>query len=69
MSTATVDDILENIKRLTPEDRERLHRVLLDGILEDQWQREAEAARREARTRGIDDAAIDAAVHRVRYGQ
>ena len=40
----------------------------LARIAEGDWKREAEDARRLAKTRGIDQNAIDAAVEKVRYG-
>ena len=61
-----VQEILERIQRLPAEDR-----LLLEGYLaqqaEAEWQHEAEEARRLAQLRGIDQAAIDQAVAKVRY--
>jgi pimeloyl-CoA synthetase len=62
-----VQDILERIQRLPAEDR-----LVLEDLLaqqeEAEWQREAEIARRLARQKGIDQAVIDRAVEKVRYG-
>jgi hypothetical protein len=61
-----VHEILDRIQRLPAEDR-----LLLEGYLaqqaEAEWQREAGEARRLARQKGIDQAAIDRAVKKVRY--
>ncbi len=60
-----VHEILERIQRLPADDR-----LLLEDQLalqaEAEWQREAEEARRLARQKGIDQAAIDRAVEHVR---
>lgn len=67
MSRASVEDILRDIDSLTDEER-----LALDGQiaqrLEAEWERETAKARDEARRRGIDQAAIDGAVERQRYG-
>jgi hypothetical protein len=68
MSRATIDEILDRIKQLPQEDR-----LLFDEMLakqEDQeWREEAAHARRMAQNRGIDQGAIDRAVHAVRHGE
>ena len=68
MSEVAVRDTLERIAQLPGEDR-----VLLDERLtelgEAEWRREAEAARAEARMRGIDQAAIASAAEELRYHQ
>ena len=68
MSRATVDDILDRIKQLPREDR-----LLFDELLaqqEDQeWREEAAKARKLAQSRGIDQGAVDRAVHAVRHGE
>jgi hypothetical protein len=69
MSRAAIDEILDRIKQLPQEDR-----LLLDELLaqqEDQeWREEAAPhARRLAQARGIDQGAIDRAVHAVRHGE
>jgi hypothetical protein len=68
MSRATVDEILDRIRQLPEEDR-----LLLDELLaqrEDlEWREEAANARRMAQDRGIDQDAIDRAVHTVRHGE
>jgi len=67
MSQATIDEILNRIKELSPEDR-----LLLDEVLareeEREWLVEADSARRAAREKGLDQAAIDRAVYAVRHG-
>ncbi|HEX4955301.1 MAG TPA: hypothetical protein VF017_18075 [Thermoanaerobaculia bacterium] len=67
MSHATVYEILERIEQLPVEER-----LLLDDLLtqreEAEWRQEAAQARQVARDRGIDQEAIDRAVHRVRHG-
>jgi hypothetical protein len=62
-----VHDILERIQRLPAEDRLLLEECLAEQA-EAEWQREAEEARRLARQKGIDQAAIDRAVEKVRHG-
>jgi hypothetical protein len=62
-----VNGILDRIQRLPAEDR----LVLEDYVArqaEAEWQREAGEARRLARQKGVDRAAIDRAVDKVRYG-
>lgn len=67
MSQGTIDDILDRIKQLSPEDRRRLHEILAQEE-EREWRVEAEAARRSAREKGLDQGAIDRAVYAVRHG-
>ena len=67
MSQATVEHILDMIDQLSDRDRERLQRQLADRA-ESEWRQEAEEARRQAKARGIDQAAIDAAIRKRRYG-
>lgn len=68
MSQTNVYEILDRIRQLPAEDR-----FLLDDLLAKQedaeWREEAAAARRMAREKGIDQAAIDRAVHAVRHGE
>ena len=68
MSRSAVDEILDRIRQLPEEDR-----LLLDELLaqreEQEWREEAANARRTAQSRGIDQAAIDRAVHTVRHGE
>jgi hypothetical protein len=68
MSNATVREILDRIERLPAAERALLEDELAQRA-EAEWQREAEAARRVAQERGIDQAAIDEAIHRVRHPQ
>lgn len=68
MSRATVDDILDRIRRLPDEERRLLDELLAQQ--EDQeWREEAAKARKTASDQGIDQAAIDRAVHAVRHGE
>jgi hypothetical protein len=68
MNRAAIDEILDRIKQLPQEDR-----LLLDELLAQQenqeWREEAAHARRLAQDRGIDQGAIDRAVHAVRHGE
>jgi hypothetical protein len=68
MSQATVYELLERIQRLPEEDR-----LLFDELLatkeEAEWRQEADRARQVAREQGIDQEAIDRAVHAVRHGE
>jgi hypothetical protein len=63
-----VRDILERIQHLPAAERLELQGVLAEQA-EAEWHREAEEARRSARQKGIDQAAIDRAVANVRYGK
>lgn len=61
-----VQEILQRIQQLPQEDRLALEKHLAQ-LAEAEWKHEAEAARRLARQKGIDQAAIDRAVEKVRY--
>ena len=61
-----VQEILQRIEQLPEEDR-LVREERLAEIAEAEWKHEAEAARRIARERGIDQATIDQAVDDVRY--
>ena len=61
-----VQEILQRIEQL-PEDDRLILKERLAAIAEADWKHEAEAARRIARDRGIDQATIDKAVNDVRY--
>ena len=61
-----VREILQSIQLLPAEDRLELEQHLAQ-LAEAEWQREAEEARRLAQQKGIDLAAIDRAVEKVRY--
>ena len=67
MSQATVEHILDMIDQLSDRDRELLQRQLAERA-EAEWRHEAEEARRLAKARGIDQATIDAAIRKRRYG-
>ena len=58
-------EILQRIQQLPDDDRLLLEERLAE-IAESEWKREAVVARRIARERGLDQAAIDQAVHDVR---
>jgi len=68
MPRASVEDILREIESLSEEDRLALDERLADRLREE-WDREAQTARDEAQRRGIDQATIDRAVERRRYGE
>lgn len=61
-----VEEILRLIEQLTEDDRLALDERLAE-LSETEWPREVQAVRRIARERGIDQAAIDRAVHHLRY--
>jgi hypothetical protein len=61
-----VQEILHRIEQL-PDDDRLLLQERLALIAEAEWKHEAEDARRIARERGLDQAAIDKAVNDVRY--
>jgi hypothetical protein len=61
-----VHEILERIQRLPEKDRLLLEEHLAEQA-EAEWKRAAEEARWLARQKGIDQAAIDRAVEKVRY--
>jgi hypothetical protein len=67
MSQAVLE-ILERIRHLPEEDRLVLDEQLAQ-LSEAEWQKEAAEARRLARQKGIDQAAIDRAVDAVRYSR
>lgn len=60
-----VKEILQRIQRLPEEDHLELEEHFAK-LAEAEWQRETEEARRIARQQGIDQAAIDQAVEKVR---
>ena len=61
-----VSDILHRIEQLPEEDRLILEERLAE-LAEAEWKHEAEQARQLARERGLDQAAIDQAIHDLRY--
>jgi hypothetical protein len=61
-----VHDILNRIHQLPTAERLELEDQLAQET-EAEWRREAEEARRQAKSKGIDQAAIDQAVQKVRY--
>jgi len=62
-----VQGILQRSERLPEEDRLEFEENLA-MMTEAEWKREAEEARAMARQKGIDQAAIDRAVEKTRYG-
>jgi hypothetical protein len=66
MINSAVQEILERIRQLPQEDRLLLEEQLAQWS-EAEWRRAAEDARRSARGRGIDQAAIDRAIAESRY--
>lgn len=67
MSPSTVQQILKMIDALSDSDRELLEQQMSQKA-EAEWRHEAEAARQQAKQRGIDQAVIDEAVRKHRYG-
>ena len=67
MSQATLQQILDLIEQLPDDDREALDQQLAERA-ETEWRREAGQAPREAAARGVDQAVIDEAIRRRRYG-
>ena len=67
MTQVSVQHILDLIDQLSESDRETVQRRIAERA-EAEWRTAAEVARREARQRGVDQAAIDAAVDKHRYG-
>ena len=66
MSAATVEQILQKIDSLGDDDR-RVLEERLAARFESEWQQTTRDARRIARERGLDQAAVDRAVETVRY--
>lgn len=67
MSQADIQQIIQMIDQLSEGDRELLEQRLAQHV-EEEWREEAEDARRQAKARGIDQTAIDEAIHKRRYG-
>ena len=68
MSPSNIQTILDQIERLPEADRLLLEQRLAE-LADAEWKREAEAARRLARDRGVDQAVIDQAIHDLRHGK
>ena len=68
MSPSNVQTILDQIERLPEADRLLLEQRLAE-LANAEWKREAEAAHRLARDRGVDQAVIDQAIHDLRHGK
>ncbi len=65
MSQSPVQDILQMIDKLSESDRKVLEQHLSERV-EAEWRSEAEAARGQAKARGIDQSAIDEAIRKHR---
>lgn len=68
MSRAAVREILREIESLGNKDRLELDRELTRR-LESEWKEQAAEARKTARRRKINQAAIDRTIERRRYGE
>ncbi|NIO41934.1 MAG: hypothetical protein GTO41_18240 [Burkholderiales bacterium] len=68
MNESAIDHIWQQIQALGEEEQLRLQERMA-SVAEEQWRTEASTARRIARDKGIDQAAIDRAVDKVRYGR
>jgi hypothetical protein len=68
MSTTLVEHILRDIETLSEEELLAVDQRLADRLRE-QWDLNVAAAREEVKRRGIDQAAIDTAIERRRYGR
>lgn len=66
MSQTTVEQILKTIDQLSEADRLELEQRLAERA-EQEWQQETAEARRIARERGLDQAAIDQAIDELRH--
>lgn len=65
--SASIESILTLIEELADEERFLLQQRLNEKA-ESLWREEAERARKEAERAGVDDATIDLAIRRHRYG-
>ncbi len=68
MSEATVRGILQQIDRLSDEERLNLSAQLAERT-ESDWQEEAGTARRVAQDKGITQSTVDQAIEQMRYGK
>ena len=68
MSQSNVQTILAQIEQLPEADRLLLDQRLAE-LVEAEWKLEAEAARRQAQERGVDQAMIDQTIHELRHGK
>jgi hypothetical protein len=66
MSQTTVDNLIEQIQKLSNDDRLLLETRLAD-ISETEWHKETALARQEAEKRNIGQKEIDDAVYQTRY--
>jgi len=68
MSEATIEEILQKIDQLPESERLLLEKRLAERE-DTEWRQATDEARRAAKERGLDQAAIDEAVDRVRYSK
>lgn len=68
MNESAIDHIWQQIQLLAEDEQLRLHERLA-AVADERWREEANSARRLAHERGIDQAAIDRAINKVRYGR
>lgn len=68
MTYTNVDEVVEMIASMPDEDRLALEMRLAERF-ENEWREAVSEGRRIAEARGIDEAAIDRAIHRRRYGE
>lgn len=68
MSAAQLAEVVNAIKRLSPQERDRVQEQL-DALREVEFVALRDKARMQAAAEGVDDNAIDMAVEKVRYGR
>ena len=68
MNQSNVQTNLDQIEQLPGAERQLLHQCLAERA-QAEWRREAEAARRLARERGVDQTAMDQAIHNLRHSK
>ena len=68
MNELAIDQIWRQIQLLGEDEQLRLHERLA-AAADERWREEAASARQIAQAKGIDQAAIDRAVDKVRYGR
>jgi len=68
MAPTNVEEILRQIQELSENDRRLLEKRMAQ-LADEEWQLEAAEARRVAKEKGLDQAAIDKAIEETRYGK
>jgi hypothetical protein len=68
MTPTNVEEILRQIQELSENDRRLLEKRMAQ-IADEEWQLEVAEARRVAKEKGLDQAAIDRAIEEIRYGK